>query len=491
MKINSKIIFKKITTWTLIICTFASLVICNSTITKPSFVTAAPVNQLPTDASDDLYEEKPSTTEIIRFDNNKKTVTISNSTQLRENAWYYSTLDDTEKKIYNTLLSLYGFDMNTGRCNAESINLQSSSFFTYTNVKNALHAMLYDRPEIFWINDFNISEIQYINGIYLTTMEVRKQYNPIIYNADALEFKGHYENALAKIRKKAKNKYFEQIISIISEQIEEFASYRRSSYIINSQTANETRSVGYFMAHKEGGCVSYSKCFQLLCQGLGIECTVVSGRYQKNNSLVEHMWCLVKADDEKWYQIEPQDRFATLDGLYDKTNEGYVIDNGTYSAEDNPNQCNISIAYYAVPPLSLLGYEEVHKESIFQRTCTRNGSIEYTTYKDNGKRYAKAINVDDRLTTQLKKVTIPKYITFKGEKIEVRLINSYTFIECNKLNQITIKGNNVSFKKEAFYGMSNKTAKKLVIKVPKKTAKKYKKKLRKKNVLFKGTIKSK
>ena len=424
---------------------------------------------------------------ILDNDSNIREVEITDNIQNRTNAWYYNTLNDLEKRIYNTLLGVYGFDMNAGICNVETIALQSDEPFSLTNIKNGLHAMLYDRPEIFWIKDMQLFEIPYNEEKYKTVLRIEEQYSPVIYKADALEFRINYNNAIEKIKKNFKGKYFEEKISVISEQIEEFSNYRRTSNIINSVTSDETRSVGYFLSHKEGGCVAYAKCFQLLCQGLGIECTVISGKCIRSNQLVGHMWCAVKADDAKWYQVEPQERFATLDGQYTKTNEGYIIDNGTYLDELDPNQCDMSLAYYAVPNLSLKDYEEVHEEDIFNRTGTRVDSVEYTICEKNGEKYAKAVDVDRKTCSIIRKITIPKEVEFKGKKYEVKLIDSYTFIDCDRLKTVIVKGKDVKFKKDSF--PSKKVSKEMVVKVPKKSLKKYKKRLKDKKVAFEGKVK--
>lgn len=106
-------------------------------------------------------------------------------------------------------------------------------------------------------------------------------------------------------------------------------------------------------------------------------------------------------------------------------------------------------------------------------TIVKKGSLKYVITKSSGK--SKAVSVLASVSKSKKSLTIPKTITYKGQRYQVTGIEKKAFYKMGKLKKITILSTTIkSVGKNAF----KKTNKKLKVKVPKKKLKTYRKLLK-------------
>ncbi|MBQ9898222.1 MAG: hypothetical protein IJM44_02045 [Ruminococcus sp.] len=191
-----------------------------------------------------------------------------------------------------------------------SIRYTSDDAATYSeailsNCQPGIDALLFDMPEVFWLDEANLS----ITPAYSWSRSRSGVYTVSIYG---ISFKPAYTSAyssLAEVRT-----YKEQLEAAI-EQIAAGATgetrYEKIKYIhdyivdFTYYDINADFSGSAVGAIVEPGvvCEGYSKAFKLVCDYLGIPCTVVFGNYDPETR-VAHMWDYVQMEDGAWYGVD-------------------------------------------------------------------------------------------------------------------------------------------------------------------------------------------
>ena len=451
-----------------------------------------------------LWNAKGKVTSVATLVNNDGTEKQINmvTTPMHSNSWYYNRLNDVEKKIYTTIYNFYKFDMNKGHCETQSIKLISKEKITTDNIYNAGTAIKQDNPDIFWIWTYYPSQVEKDGDVYTCGVHPHFSYKESIFKADALEFRG-FINTLSKQLEEngINNKIVYDKVKLIHDLVVSTYSYRNGSNILDSNTTNETRSIGYMMTHKEGCCVSYAKMIKYLCDRYNIPCVTVGS--------IDHMWNEIQIGD-KWYLLD-----ATWDDAGTTVNYNYFL-KGFNAVTDSHHQILNSYfensdgtpitAYgcFDVPKIEANDYflpvvtdgnvnNKNTKAAVAKVTTVTKGGVVYSISGKNAV-VSKVTNKKLKKATVLAKVKIGKKTykvvginknVFKGCKklksvtiksTTLKQIGSNTFKGCKNLKKITIKSKKIKkVGKNAFKGIH----KKAVFKVPKKQKKKYTKLLKK------------
>ncbi len=204
-------------------------------------------------------------------------------------AWniYYASLTETEKKIYSKMIEC-------ANSYEESWKPLDTSI-TEENVENAYTAVLYDHPELFWLDLGYSYEYLENMGIVEIHLSYNETINDIENNKQLFEesINTILENANAYESDEEKERYVhDTLIEMI--EYDESASLNQSAYsaLVNHRTV----------------CAGYAKAFQYLMQKLDIPCYFVVGESEGQ----QHAWNLVYINNT-WMNVD----VTWDDGLYD------------------------------------------------------------------------------------------------------------------------------------------------------------------------------
>ena len=335
--------------------------------------------------------------------------------------YYYDKLSELEKKIYTTVYKHYRYEKKSGQVSAGMIDLVSKDEFTRDSVLHACAAVCRDHPELFWIRFFDTSNSQRgsaigNDGMYYVTVCPRLAYRQEVAASDVLEYDAFYQAVVdSLINLDIKKMTVQDQIALINKYVCENYSYRNLSNILSAVTSNETRSVGYFLSHKEGCCEAYAKLTMLLLREFGIEATVVTSS--------THMWNEVKINgtwyalDTTWNDYEEEKKVLTdylLVGENKVKDSDHKIKNYFYLEADAKDPGSVKTS----PVLSYGCFE-----------APKVGKADYgvKTYKGINYTLKGKTAVVTKCTKVSKKIKIPKTIKIDGIKAKVTQIGKNAF----------------------------------------------------------------
>lgn len=189
----------------------------------------------------------------------------------------YSTLSDTQKKVYERLYN----GIKDHEASIDISDLKANS----VDVNKAFWAMDYENPQFFWLGSgYGIS---YISD---TVLYVKPKYSRSEAQAKAIQPK--LDAAVKEIvdGALAKKTLFERVL-YIHDAIVNATSYTTSG-------GEYKRDADGPLVNGSALCEGYSKAFVYLCQSIGIEAACISG-----DAGGDHMWNIVKLDGD-WYQMD-------------------------------------------------------------------------------------------------------------------------------------------------------------------------------------------
>ena len=223
---------------------------------------------------------------------------IDDSKYNADGGFYYSSLDDEEKRIYD---KIYARAKNQKtqikiRSNIDSERILEIAMFVYN-----------EHPELFWLNGaFSIDT----SGI----LTLKSSYN---------------SNEIAKLSEQIKSK----TDSIVQNLNSNMSDYEKSLYlyeylITNTSYANEaidnldnmpwaSSLVGVFTMGK-CTCTGYAKAYQYLLQLSGINCAVVNGKATTPQGRRSHA-LVIQECDGSYYYTDP-----TWGDCFDENNKEYI-----------------------------------------------------------------------------------------------------------------------------------------------------------------------
>lgn len=254
-----------------------------------------------------------------------------------EEKYYYSLLNGSEKEIYKKL--------DRAVRNLES-EVKIGTNTDFDQISKVFEYYEYDNPECFYF--------QYRGGAYY---EINGEFSAKIhYNFGEIkdfpqDFEGLSDQQKTKLRERISkfNKAVEDIVSTIPANapavVKEVLIYDRllvnTKYNLTAAESAETAHQDNFtpygaLVNKTGVCESYSESFQLLCNAVGINCTLKFGE--------NHQWNAVKLDGE-WYECDVtfDDPINIEDGIvyghtfFNRTTDFMVMHHPEVTAHLTPN----------------------------------------------------------------------------------------------------------------------------------------------------------
>ena len=207
---------------------------------------------------------------------------IESRTALTEELCRNALETDGQKAAYETISDYINRSEN------ERFRLYSSDTNEF---QIALNAYLSDHPEVFWLDDS--SSYRYYE--YDDSLDVE-----LIFTQTGEELsqnKASLEAAVEKVAGGAPDIADDYEIELyLNDWFTENCSY-------NTDGGNKHSAYGALI-NGEAVCDGYSHAFQLLCNRLGVTCTVVEGTSEFNSDAEDgHMWNCVKLG-ESWYHID-------------------------------------------------------------------------------------------------------------------------------------------------------------------------------------------
>lgn len=259
--------------------------------------------------NDDFFKNDISVSSAVSSQNENNSNISSSSVSTNNdkvnpdlNGWYFKNLSVEQKRIYKVIDTAV-YNMKSGY-----INLGKSK---YEDVLLSFKAVLYDRPEYFWLNNEYILKVDKSKKEYsigLSGVEDKKiEY--LCSESQRLIMETEMESAFVEIKKltaSATSDYQKELmvhnwlIDKITYDTETIESHKNDS-IINPFSFT---AYGGLVSKRSNGktvavCEGYSKAFQYILKRLGIESVLISGKYDG----VGHMWNAVKIED-KWYNVD-------------------------------------------------------------------------------------------------------------------------------------------------------------------------------------------
>lgn len=230
-----------------------------------------------------------------------------------------------EKLLYNKILeNCYDISPNPteDRYPMPRIELNGYSL-SEAEVRTTSKALTDDHPEIFWLT----GTMGYYSDESMTAIQ--------IYSAFSPEEVGTRVSAM----RSAANAFYTSVPDglsaferevMVHDFLIDHVEYDKDVDTINLDNNNPDTYTAYgALVNKVSVCEGYVRAFQMLLNGLGVECVGVIG--ESHNQM--HIWNAVKLD-ESWYYVDPtwDDQEQTYARhLYCNVNEDYLLEDHTIS----------------------------------------------------------------------------------------------------------------------------------------------------------------
>lgn len=230
-----------------------------------------------------------------------------------------------EKLLYNKILeNCYDIspDPTEGRYPMPRIELNGYSL-SEAEVRTTSKALTDDHPEIFWLT----GTIGFYTDESMTVIQTYSNFSP--------EEVGTRVSAM----RSAANAFYTSVPDDLSAferevMVHDFlidhVEYDKNVDTINLDNNNPDTYTAYgALVNKVSVCEGYVRAFQMLLNGLGVECVGVIGESQNQM----HIWNAVKLDGS-WYYVDPtwDDQEQTYARhLYCNVNEDYLLEDHTIS----------------------------------------------------------------------------------------------------------------------------------------------------------------
>lgn len=253
-------------------------------------------------------------------------LTYSEGYQPVTSTYSYDALPkEGEKLLYNKILeNCYDIspDPTEGRYPMPRIELNGYSL-SEAEVRTTSKALTDDHPEIFWLT----GTIGFYTDESMTVIQTYSNFSP--------EEVGTRVSAM----RSAANAFYTSVpdgLSVFEREVMvhdfliDHVEYDKNVDTINLDNNNPDTYTAYgALVNKVSVCEGYVRAFQMLLNGLGVECVGVIGESQNQM----HIWNAVKLDGS-WYYVDPtwDDQEQTYARhLYCNVNEEYLLEDHTIS----------------------------------------------------------------------------------------------------------------------------------------------------------------
>lgn len=250
----------------------------------------------------------------------------------------------------------------------------------FENCKPGIDSVLWDMPEIIWldpatmqiglgeydIGGYNIFKRSYTLTVYQITFKpaLASGYSSV---SEVNEYREKLQTAVDEFPIEGETRY-EQLKSI-HDYIIRFTYYDVNAKFMDS-------AIG---AMVEPGvvCEGYAKSFKLMCDELGIPCTIVFGNFVASDN-TGHVWNYVQMEDGNWYAVDAT--WDDLDGEDGKELKYQYFLKGSdsfFANHTEVNDFNITVLEY--PELSEKDYSPNTVTTSVTTTTTTTTSSTTTT----------------------------------------------------------------------------------------------------------------
>ena len=243
-----------------------------------------------------------------------KDITVSTAAVSGEGG-YYEQLSDIEKEAYDVMLS--SFSEGKSECVIGALPLRTVK----SDLKRVTHAVLYDNPDIFWLNgsysatylsdrEENLAkniEVEFETYQFWTySSDPQRYYDETVGKADEIAalasgFSTDYEKAEFLF------KYLVDHTEYDNERLNEF--YKT----IHSSTCELIFTPYACLVEGRAVCAGYAKAYKMLLDRCGVDCRYVTG-YAGSEG---HAWNCIRLDDKEFYFADPtwgDGKFQRTDG---------------------------------------------------------------------------------------------------------------------------------------------------------------------------------
>ncbi|MEE8885270.1 MAG: hypothetical protein SOI56_01720 [Eubacteriales bacterium] len=229
--------------------------------------------------------------------------------------YYYTTLTDTQKQIYDALLAVVQDPVaEKYRKRVELTESPESDEFK-TDINYAYKALIADHPELFWLAQ-NGSAFSYYytgqadsDGTYVVMIQLAVTYDN--YEKEMTDFNNAVDAFMADIDLTQSQpmialQIHDKLIDLVTYD-DELADTTEAS---GSVTDYGYTAYGALCVNSRGEantavCDGYSYAFEYLCQQAGLTVTRITGKAGSSmDSLGGHSWNLIQYDDGQWYEVD-------------------------------------------------------------------------------------------------------------------------------------------------------------------------------------------
>ena len=202
--------------------------------------------------------------------------------------YYYNQMSSQEKKFYDGL----NFMCLSYLEGTESFDIYKNNKLyakyvavgelTYDEAKEVLLIFIFSNPQYYFIDrHYGWGEL---NGVRFLALGVFEEFKDGIYRKQVTE------QMAANIQE-----YYNQINTNASVQEKEVALHNLLVQNVTYESGEYDQSIYSVFVQKESVCAAYAKSFALLCNGLGIDCVLVTSD--------SHAWNKIRLNDS-WYVVD-------------------------------------------------------------------------------------------------------------------------------------------------------------------------------------------
>lgn len=228
-------------------------------------------------------------------------------TDTKNSHFCYNIINAEQKRIYRLILTA------TQQMTDGFIELGSCKQSYNTDIAVAYQAVANDHPELFWMP-----------YSYLINNKGNKKSPKILI---AMSYKGNDHNCswlISKSERDYMSELLESEVAALTENAKGLSRYEAELYFHDEicykteYVTGDPKDLVYTaygaLVNGRAVCEGYSRAMQMLCQRLGIPCTLISGESEGTG----HLWNLINPGDG-WYHLD-----VTWDDN-DETNEPYRL----------------------------------------------------------------------------------------------------------------------------------------------------------------------
>lgn len=356
--------------------------------------------------------------------------------------YYYSQLSDGAKKLYTEVY--YYFSQRENFYTQTSLRYSVDGKTTEAELETAMAALLMERPELFWIKAFDLSDIS--DGKVCVTP--RFAYDNIDAYADRDEFDSNI-NELVAVNGNTIEERLENLIA-------EFHNRKFKICKNGDDTVNKLKSAAHLCVFKEGTSESVAKLIRILCRSWNIPSIVCYGE--------SSCWNLIQVGTD-WFYVNAANEtpFKSVSdnggGFYSNATMSINIPPAKEIAVPTPPSNPDAPAQPTNDPGAVnIGGMPTQTQNPPEPTPAPKAPSQFTV-KEKGvtytcKMWKKGLTIT-KITTKKSTITIPTTLKVKGKRYKVLQFNKNVFKGCKKLKTVKLRAK-ISLAKGALKGLNAK-----------------------------------